>query len=61
MLLRVAVVNKYYDYYQTWNAAFADRTNSGGQALDLPDGATSSGTVFSAVLGSGVDAPPAAR
>jgi hypothetical protein len=37
MTFGVAAVNRYYDYYQTWGAAFADVTNQGPQA---PPGAT---------------------
>jgi enterochelin esterase-like enzyme len=29
----IAVVNKYYDYYQTWGALFSDVTGSGAQAV----------------------------
>ena len=31
-LFGIAAVNKYYDYYQTWNAAFADINNQGPPA-----------------------------
>ena len=34
MMFGVAAVNKYYDYYQTWGAAFSDL--SGGAAAGLP-------------------------
>ncbi len=61
MLFGVAAVNKYYDYYQTWSAAFADLTNSGGQAVELPDGAAASSATFSNVLGSSIDTPLAAH
>jgi|ERR1022692_595839 enterochelin esterase-like enzyme len=37
MTFGVAAVNRYYDYYQTWGAAFPDVTNQGPQA---PPGAT---------------------
>jgi hypothetical protein len=29
----IAVVNKYYDYYQTWGSLFSDVTGSGAQAV----------------------------
>jgi len=35
MMFGVAAVNKYYDYYQTWGAAFSDL--NGGTAASLPD------------------------
>jgi enterochelin esterase-like enzyme len=55
MLFGVAAVNKYYDYYQNWNAAFADLTNTGGQAPQAPGAATRSGAGFSTFLGNNID------
>jgi len=40
MMFGVATVNKYYDYYQNWNAAISDLTNQGVQAaVDVPNAA----------------------
>jgi len=35
MMFGVAAVNKYYDYYQNWNAAFSDLSGSTAQP-ELP-------------------------
>jgi hypothetical protein len=48
----IAVVNKYYDYYQTWGALFSDVTGSGAQAvpeLALPGSPTRPGTLGQAI------------
>jgi len=55
MLFGVAAVNKYYDYYQNWSAAFADLTNQGGQAAQVTGTAERSGVGFSRFLGSTID------
>ena len=55
MMFGVAAVNKYYDYYQNWNAAFSDLTGSNSQAPELPASATGSSVKFGALLGSAVD------
>ncbi|HEX9030859.1 MAG TPA: alpha/beta hydrolase-fold protein [Streptosporangiaceae bacterium] len=34
----IALVNKYYGYYQTWGSAVADITNQGGPAGGVPGG-----------------------
>ena len=61
MLFGVAAVNKYYDYYQNWSAAFADLTNQGGQAPQLTGAASRSGAGFSAFLGNNIDDSIAAK
>ncbi|MBV9382585.1 MAG: hypothetical protein JOY82_10970 [Streptosporangiaceae bacterium] len=39
MVFGIAAVNKYYDYYQTWSAAFNDVTGQGGAGISkLPAG-----------------------
>lgn len=45
----IAVVNKYYDYYQTWGALFSDVTGSGAQAV--PELAQPGSTVRPGTLG----------
>jgi enterochelin esterase-like enzyme len=55
MMFGVAAVNKYYDYYQNWNAAISDLTGSNSQAPELPASATGSSVRFGALLGSAVD------
>ncbi|MEP7025874.1 MAG: alpha/beta hydrolase-fold protein [Actinomycetota bacterium] len=54
MLFGVAAVNKYYDYYQTWGAAFGDLTNQGAplQVAVAPGGSRIS---LARLLGSHVD------
>jgi enterochelin esterase-like enzyme len=54
MLFGVAAVNKYYDYYQTWGAAYGDLTNQGAplQVAEAPGG---SRTGLAHLLGSHVD------
>ncbi len=61
MLFGVAAVNKYYDYYQNWNAAFADLTNTAGQAVPVPGAAGHSGAGFSTFLGGNIDRSIAAK
>jgi enterochelin esterase-like enzyme len=60
-LFGVAAVNKYYDYYQNWNAALADLTNQGGQVPQASGAADGSGTGFSTFLGRNIDYGVAAR
>jgi enterochelin esterase-like enzyme len=55
MMFGVAAVNKYYDYYQNWNAAISDLTGSSAQAPELPTSAAGSSVKFGALLGSNVD------
>jgi enterochelin esterase-like enzyme len=38
MMFGIAAVNKYYDYYQNWNAAIADITSQGVQTAAHPVG-----------------------
>jgi enterochelin esterase-like enzyme len=54
MIFGIAAVNKYYDYYQNWNAAISDLTGSSAQAAELPD-ATSGVVRFGSLLGSDID------
>jgi enterochelin esterase-like enzyme len=61
MLFGVAAVNKYYDYYQNWNAAFTDLTNQAGQAAPVPGAAGHSGAGFSTFLGGNIDRSIAAK
>jgi len=48
----IAVVNKYYDYYQTWGALFSDVTGSGAQAV--PELAQPIGPARGATMGSAI-------
>ncbi len=48
----VALVNKYYGYYQTWGSAIADITNSGGPAGGPPGAHLRSGAGVTKLLGS---------
>jgi enterochelin esterase-like enzyme len=55
----IAVVNKYYDYYQTWGALFSDVTGSGGQSvpqLAVPSEAAKAGS-FESVLAASAATP----
>jgi enterochelin esterase-like enzyme len=65
MMFGVAAVNKYYDYYQTWSAAFQDLTNSAPQAPELPTVAKAQGVGanlnFSKFLGNTIDPAVAAQ
>ncbi len=54
MVFGVAAVNKYYDYYQNWNAAFSDLSGSNAQP-ELPYAATSGSVKFGSLLGSNID------
>lgn len=56
MMFGVATVNKYYDYYQNWNAAISDLTNQGVQAaVDVPNAAARPGVKFGTFLGQTID------
>ena len=54
MMFGIAAVNKYYDYYQNWNAAFSDLSGSNAQP-ELPYAATSGSVKFGSLLGSNID------
>ena len=55
MTFGIAAVNKYYDYYQNWNAAISDLTGSSAQAAELPDAAGGGVVRFGSLLGSNID------
>jgi enterochelin esterase-like enzyme len=61
MMFGVAAVNKYYDYYQSWHAAFADITNQGAPAAGPPASGHGSSGGFSRFLGNTIDAQLAAQ
>jgi enterochelin esterase-like enzyme len=63
MMFGVAAVNKYYDYYQNWNAAISDLTNQGVQAaVDMPGNAVGRpGVKFGTFLGQSIDTGLAAQ
>jgi enterochelin esterase-like enzyme len=62
MMFGVATVNKYYDYYQNWNAAISDLTNQGVQAaVNVPNAATRPGVKFGTFLGQTIDTGLAAQ
>jgi enterochelin esterase-like enzyme len=61
MMFGVAAVNKYYDYYQTWNAAISDLTNQGAQATGVPDVTERPGVRFGTLLGQTIDTGLAAQ
>ncbi|HXP20063.1 MAG TPA: alpha/beta hydrolase-fold protein [Streptosporangiaceae bacterium] len=50
----IAAVNKYYDYYQNWGAAFADLSNSGVQTAAQPGTHLSGAGGVTRVLGNSV-------
>ena len=52
----VAVVNRYYDYYQTWGALYSDLSGSGAQSIPQLAGGT--GTARSAADRSAGRSPP---
>jgi enterochelin esterase-like enzyme len=56
MMFGVAAVNKYYDYYQNWNAAIADLTNQnvGLQTPEVP-GHTGDAVHFGKFMGQPID------
>jgi enterochelin esterase-like enzyme len=63
MAFGVAAVNKYYDYYQNWNAAISDLTNQGVQAAaNVPSSnAAKPGVKFGTFLGQSIDMGLAAQ
>ena len=62
MVFGIAAVNKYYDYYQNWNAAISDLTNQGVQAaVNVPNAATRPGVKFGTFLGQTIDTGLAAQ
>jgi enterochelin esterase-like enzyme len=61
MAFGVAAVNKYYDYYQTWDGAYSDFFGPANQAPQVPDTAAGSSTKFSSFLGSQIDQAVAAQ
>jgi enterochelin esterase-like enzyme len=61
MMFGVAAVNKYYDYYQNWNAAISDLTNQGVEAANAPDVAQRPGVRFGTFLGQTIDTGLAAE
>jgi len=62
MAFGVAAVNKYYDYYQNWNAAIADLTDQGVQAAaNVPGNAGRPGVKFGTFLGQSIDTGLAAQ
>jgi len=61
MAFGVAAVNKYYDYYQNWNAAISDLTGQSAQTAGVPSAYSGSGVRFSTFLGSAIDPAVAAQ
>jgi enterochelin esterase-like enzyme len=61
MLFGVAAVNKYYDYYQNWNAAIADISSQGVQAAELPNSRHATTAGFGIFLGRTIDTRLAAQ
>jgi enterochelin esterase-like enzyme len=55
MLFGVAAVNKYYGYYQNWNAAIADISSQGVQAAQVPGSRHGTSAGLSTFLGSSID------
>jgi enterochelin esterase-like enzyme len=55
MMFGVAAVNKYYDYYQNWNAAVSDLTGQSSQTTQLPATDAGAGVKFGSLLGHSVD------
>jgi enterochelin esterase-like enzyme len=60
MMFGVAAVNKYYDYYQNWNAAVSDLTGQSAQTTQLPSTDAGAGVKFGSLLGKAVDPSVAA-
>jgi len=60
MMFGVAAVNKYYDYYQNWNAAISDLTGQSAQTTQLPSTDAGVGVKFDKLLGNSVDTAVAA-
>jgi S-formylglutathione hydrolase FrmB len=61
MAFGVAAVNKYYDYYQTWNAAITDVFGQSTQVPSLPATASGASARFSSFLGHEIDIAVAAQ
>ncbi len=61
MAFGVAAVNKYEDYYQSWNAAITDVFGQSTQAPDLPATAAGASNRFSTFLGQEIDVAVAAQ
>jgi enterochelin esterase-like enzyme len=61
MMFGIAAVNKYYDYYQSWDAAFADITNQGVPSAGPPAAGHGSAGGFSRFLGNTIDTQLAAQ
>lgn len=61
MMFGVAAVNKYYDYYQSWNAAYSDFFAQNNQAAQLPATAAGTSAKFSTFLGTQIDQAVAAQ
>jgi enterochelin esterase-like enzyme len=55
MTFGIAVVNKYYDYYQTWSAAVADLTSQGAPATTVSSAGNSLTDGYSALSGHHID------
>ena len=60
MMFGVAAVNKYYDYYQNWNAAISDLTGQSAQTTQLPSTDAGAGVKFGKLLGNAIDPAVAA-
>ena len=60
MMFGVAAVNKYYDYYQNWDAAVSDLTGQSAQTAQLPSTDAGAGVKFDKLLGNSVDTAVAA-
>jgi enterochelin esterase-like enzyme len=60
MAFGVAAVNKYYDYYQNWNAAISDLTGQSAQTTQLPATDAGAGVKFGKLLGNSIDPAVAA-
>jgi enterochelin esterase-like enzyme len=61
MMFGVAAVNKYYGYYDSWNAAISDLTNQGVQAQTGPGTVPRSGVGMASLLGQTIDTQLAAE
>ena len=60
MVFGVAAVNKYYDYYQNWNSAISDMTNSNA-GTGVPAAASGVGVRLSTFHGAAIDRALAAH
>jgi enterochelin esterase-like enzyme len=60
MMFGVAAVNKYYDYYQNWNSAISDMTNSSA-GTGVPASAGGAGVRLSTFHGAAIDTALAAQ